>query len=95
MKKPRKEYSLTLALLLILSICFYIFFRNNKVLAFHDNLSGYNLTSNADDYNVYQDSVYLRYTYNDYLFSLKPLETRYWFTEKDVSIYNSSRGENK
>lgn len=38
-------------------------------------------------HDEFVNNIYERYSYYDYFFSFKPMESKYWFTEEEVNKY--------
>lgn len=82
-------------LILVAIVCCYILFRNEKVYKF--NIYILNLTSAYCERRILEDNIsyedidniydkYARkYSYDDMLYSLKPLKLEYWFTEEEIN----------
>lgn len=72
----------------------YILHRNNKVLEFRCYIldrctkaqiaSIYNGVNELGEY----DAIYRKYSYNDMLYSFKPLKLEKWFTKEEIDLLN-------
>ena len=68
-------------------ICFYGVYRNNKVFAYKSQLGIQRLWMDLDNHDAFIKEIENRYTYIDFLFSLKPIESKYWFTQEEIERY--------
>ena len=78
-------------LVVLLLICVYLLIRNDKVLSFFKyiiNISyQYNIRKIESGNFNYKDAYEWfaeKWKYNDFLFSLKPLKLKYWFTKEEL-----------
>lgn len=81
-----------------LFFCFYLLYRNKKVRDFRSSLidmayeyeirrlreSGKRTEDEKDAFSWFSD----KYSYEEYLFSLKPLKLKYWYTEEELKEIN-------
>lgn len=84
------KYSFTirsLFLIVVVSFCYCGIFRSIKALHYINQLSIQSLYMDIENHNSFVKDIYNRYTYYDYLFSFKPLESEYWFTKEEVNKY--------
>lgn len=76
-----------LVLIVVVSFCYYGMFRSVKALHYINQLSVQRLYMDIERHDSFVKDIYNRYTYYDYFFSFKPLESKYWFTEEEVNKY--------
>ena len=74
-------------LFLLVGFCFYFLWRNNQVFAYRNQLHVQRLWMGYDIHQEYIDSIEHRYTYMEMVFSFKPIESRYWYTEEEIQKY--------
>ena len=74
-------------LVLLVGLCYYFLWRNNQVLAYRNQLFVQRLWRDYDIHQEYIDSREHRYTYMEMVFSFKPIESRYWYTEEEIQKY--------
>lgn len=94
-----------LVALILMVLCLYILYRNNKVYWFSVSLNHFlfdelkrilntykdnnEFHEDEDSYNYIRDKIYFlleKYSYNEYLFSFKPLKLEKWFTEEELEF---------
>lgn len=79
---------LLIVLAIILLFCFYILFRNELVCDFLCKISRLELTRSeeAEKQGLYFKFRHLsnKYSYNEILYSFKPLKLKYWFTKEEI-----------
>lgn len=71
----------------LLVICYYGIYRNNKVLAYKNQLWVQRLWMDCDNHDDYIRDIESRYTYFDFFFSFKPIKSKYWFTQEEIERY--------
>lgn len=91
-KMKRKTYLLPLiTMYIIVAILFGLLIRNNHILIFRNKLLWHdwnNIPVLSEEYATYRTDIYEKYSYNQYLFSFKPLKVEYWFTTEEIEKYN-------
>lgn len=77
---------ISFALLFALIVCLYVLVRNNKTYNFRMYILDciYN-NYKSEDYFRYI-SLYNKYSYEDILYSFKPLKLKYWYSEEEIKI---------
>ena len=90
MKKISSRFFL-ISLMFVVGLGYYGIFRNNKVLSYKMQLSVQRLYVDTKYYHEFKENILGRYTYFDFLFSFKPLKSKYWFTEEEVEKYELER----
>lgn len=75
-------------LILTLSSCYYLLFRNTRVLSYRNQLSVQQMFVDIGYHDEFKTDIYDRYTYLDMLFSFKPLESKYWYSDEEISKYH-------
>ena len=84
----KKEKIKTLStILILLAICFYGVYRNNKVFSYRSQLWVQRLWMDYDKHDDYIKEIESRYTYFDFFFSFKPMKSKYWFTQEEIDKY--------
>lgn len=76
-----------LVLIVVVFYGYYGIFRSVKALAYINQLSIQRMFVDIEYHDEFVDNIYKRYSYYDYFFSFKPLESKYWFTEEEVNKY--------
>lgn len=76
-----------LALIVVVFFGYYGAFRSVKALGYINQLSIQRMFVDTEYHDEFVDNIYERYSYYDYFFSFKPLESKYWFTEEEVNKY--------
>lgn len=76
-----------LSLIVVVFFGYYGAFRSVKALHYINKLSVQRLYMDSERHDSFVKDIYNRYTYYDYFFSFKPLESKYWFTEEEVNKY--------
>ena len=84
-------------LILFTILCLYFLIRNNKVCEFRISIGNkiYNnflilIEDSVEEAGKYYTSackeVCNKYTYDQMLYSFKPLKLKYWFTEEEIKL---------
>lgn len=71
-------------------ISMYVLIRNNKVYKFRRHLLNLICEDVSNNFREKQ-KLFSKYTYNNMLYSLKPLKMEYWFTEKELKLLGYER----
>ena len=89
--KRRTHFSLrmpAIVLVMIISFFYYGLYRNEQTYLFRHRVRWHTLLAlKADKFKEYNDSIYSRYSYNDFMYSFKPLKVKYWYTEEEIEKY--------
>lgn len=76
-----------LALIVVVCFGYYGIFRSFKVFDYITQLSIQRMFVDIEYHDEFVNNIYERYSYYDYFFSFKPMESKYWFTEEEVNKY--------
>ena len=76
-----------LVVLILVSMCYYGLYRNMRVKSYKDQLVVQRLWMDLDNHDDYIKNIESRYTYWDFFFSFKPMESRYWFSQEEIDKY--------
>ena len=76
-----------LSLIVVVFFGYYGVFRSVKALSYINQLSIQCMFVDSEYHDEFVDNIYERYSYYDYFFSFKPLESKYWFTKEEVNKY--------
>ena len=71
-------------------ISMYVLIRNNKVYKFRTHLINLIYKGVANNF-LEKKELLDKYTYNNMLYSFKPLKFKYWFTEKELKLLGYER----
>ena len=74
-------------LVAILGLLYYGIYRNNKVRSYRNQLAIQSMYVDIDYHDVYEETIYKRYSYTEMFLSFKPMESKYWFTEEEIEKY--------
>lgn len=88
--KKRTNFSLrilSIVLMTMISFFYYGLYRNEQTYLFRHRLRWHTLALKAYKFKEYNDSIYSRYSYNDFMYSFKPLKVKYWYTEEEIEKY--------
>lgn len=72
---------------LLVGFCYYGIYRNNRVFAYKNQLVVQRLWMDCDNHDAYIREIENRYSYLDFFFSFKPIESKYWFKEEEIKKY--------
>ena len=78
------------------SICIvfllYLLYRNNKVYRFRNDILDHMYYSDIDwDKWLKARNIYTKYSYDDMVFSFKPIKLESWFTEEEIKLLGYER----
>ena len=88
--KRRTNLSLHIPYIVLATIILFFYYglyRNEQTYLFRNRLRWQTLALKADKFQEYNDSIYSRYSYNDFMYSFKPLKVKYWYTEEEIEKY--------
>ena len=72
---------------MLIGLCYYFLFRNNAVFHYKSQLGVQCLFVDIRYHDEFVKEILGRYTYDDFFFSFKPLESKYWFSEEEINKY--------
>ena len=88
--KRRTNLSLHIPYIVLATIILFFYYglyRNEQTYLFRHRLRWQALALKADKFQEYNDSICSRYSYNDFMYSFKPLKVKYWYTEEEIEKY--------
>lgn len=85
--KRRINFSRPVFWAIILFLFYFGVYRNNQTCLFKMRLIEQAFELKSDKLQEYNDSIYPRYSYMDFMFSFKPFKVKYWYTEEEIEKY--------
>ena len=87
MKQIINKVLFYLVLVAILGLGYYGIYRNNKVRSYRNQLAIQIMYVGSAYHDVYEETIYKRYSYTEMFLSFKPMESKYWFTGEEIEKY--------
>lgn len=79
---------MTCAFVLISSICVFLLIRTTQVCRFGEDIidkaCDFPIDDHYEENMAFAESIIYKHSYNEMLFSFKPLKLEYWFDENEI-----------